>query len=201
LNQDSLRLDADDRRRERAAVAGLLSAFREENVPALPKALSEVEATYAWRQALRACARLQEAPEGIRKAFLPIWLDFGDTLRSHVADDLTLIRALRVLLPAYEGDPVTLFRGESLGNRTRRTYGLSWSSDRHVAAAFARNSADRYEGGTVVLEGVAPPEAIISAPGLLLPEKSVDEYVVDRRRLSKVSVLERFPNSVRNRRA
>lgn len=194
MNQASLRLDAGDRRRERAAVAGLLSAIREEDVPAIAGALSEVEATSAWRPALRACARLHGAPEAVRRRFLLIWLDFGDTLRSHVADDLTLIRALRVLLPAYEGGPVPLFRGESLGNRARRTYGISWSSDRQVAADFARNSANRYEGGTVVLQVLAPPEAIISAPGLMLPQQSVDEYLVDRRQLPKVSVVDRFAN-------
>lgn len=194
MNHGSPGLDGDDRRRERAAVAALLSAIREEDVSALAEALSEIDTSYAWKQAFRACARLQGAPRGIREALLTFWLDFGDTLRSHVADDLTLIRALHVLLPIYNGGPVTLFRGESVGNRARRTYGMSWSSDRHVAAGFARNSADKYAGGTVVLEVLAPPEAIISAPGLLLPATSVDEYVVDRRRLPKVSVLERFSN-------
>jgi hypothetical protein len=65
-----------------------------------------------------------------------------------------------------------------------------------VAEQYATNRADRYQDGTVLVETLAPPEAILSAPALLLPddENAGEEYVVDRRRLGKVRVVSRFAN-------
>jgi hypothetical protein len=47
-----------------------------------------------------------------------------------------------------------------------------------------------------LVETLAPPEAILSAPALLLPDdaNAGEEYVVDRRRLGKVRVVSRFAN-------
>jgi hypothetical protein len=44
-----------------------------------------------------------------------------------------------------------------------------------------------------VLETYAPHDAIICAPGLLNNSYGEDEFIVDRRRLKRVDVLERFP--------
>lgn len=171
--------------------------MRDGDGAALLDSIHEIESTGVWELAIKECRRLGDAPDEIRAKFLCIWIAFGDSLRSNVNKDFSLIAGLRVLLPPYAGGPVQLFRGESFGNRKRRTYGMAWSSDRQVATAFARNRADLYEGGTVLLETVAAPEAVISAPALLLPGASVDEYVVDRRRLRAVRVLERFKNPAR----
>ena len=50
----------------------------------------------------------------------------------------------------------------------------------------------KFEGGSVLLEAKASSEAIISAPALLGDYYGEEEYIVDRRRLSAVKVLERF---------
>ena len=144
-----------DRRRERAAVAALAKACGDD-VAALLDAIAEVQAASAWKPAFRACGRLGDAPQRVRMAFLDIWIAWGEQLRSNMANDFVTLAALRVLLPPYEGGPVRLFRGESLGNQQRRTYRMSWSADEEIAAGFARNSADRYGGGTVLIETLAP---------------------------------------------
>jgi hypothetical protein len=82
--------------------------------------------------------------------------------------------------------------GSSWRERTRRTYGFSWTQRRNIAESFAdhwRQDADG--GGGVILETVAPPEAI------LLVRKDEDYYdeaevVVDPFRLRAVSVAERL---------
>src|SRR4051794_29135699 len=119
----------EDRRRERAATSGFVRAVRQGDVAAFYDAMEEVETTWGWRPAFRACARLDNAPDEIRAVFLRMWLTAGETLRSNIGDDLVLLPALRVLLPPYTGGSVRLFRGDSFGNRLRRTYGMSWSSD------------------------------------------------------------------------
>jgi hypothetical protein len=65
-------------------------------------------------------------------------------------------------------------------------------------ASVARQIAERREyrigtGGSVVLETLAPPNAIICAPALLDDRYAEEEYIVDRRRLTLVKVIDRFP--------
>jgi hypothetical protein len=80
---------------------------------------------YGWRQAMRAVANTP-APDDFRPWFLQQWIRNGDHIRSEVSDDLVLINALWSLLPRYIGPaPLTLYRGDSLWNRRRRTYGLA----------------------------------------------------------------------------
>jgi hypothetical protein len=48
------------------------------------------------------------------------------------------------------------------------------------------------DGGSVLLEAFAPREAIVCAPGLLDDRYGEQEYVVDRRLLKAITVIERF---------
>lgn len=87
-----------------------------------------------------------------------------------------------------------LYRGEGAVNRKRRTYGLSWSSTKMLARAFAETSNYRCaNGGSVLLATLAAPEAIICAPALISDNYAEQEFIIDRRRLGKVHVEERFP--------
>ena len=117
---------------------------------------------------------------------------YGDGWRSKVNDDLLVVDVLRCLLPPYKGPGLTLYRGDSAFNRRRRTYGMSWSASRSVAADFAQRNRRLYSDGSVLLEAEAPPDAIVFAPALHVNDYAEDEYVVDRRRLRNVRVLERF---------
>src|SRR4051794_18188634 len=71
-----------------------------------------------------------------RRKMLESWNAYGDGYRDAISDDLTLVRLMRVLLPRYQGGPLTLFRGEGAPNRRHRTYGMSWTTDRKVAEYF-----------------------------------------------------------------
>ena len=117
----------------------------------------------------------------------------GDHVRQDVNNDLALADALRVLLPPHLGPAVTLYRGESAWNRRRRKYGLSWSATAEVARQYASSGTYRtFAGGAVLLETFARPEAIICAPLMHDDRYSEQEYLVDRRRLRAVMVLERY---------
>jgi hypothetical protein len=57
----------------------------------------------------------------------------------------------------------------------------------------ARGQYRTYEGGSVVISTMAPPEAIISIPGLEHDRfQAENEYLVDRRRLEVVEVAKRL---------
>jgi hypothetical protein len=62
-----------------------------------------------------------------------------------------------------------------------------------VARGFANGHWRTFNGGSVVISTLAPREAIISVPGLEHERfEAENEYLVDRRRLKAVDVLERF---------
>jgi hypothetical protein len=144
-----------------------------------------------WRDFMRKVAKANPSDD-FRKFFLRLWLRDGDTIRLGVDDDLVLCDGLRSLLPRYAGPTLTLYRGDSARNRRRRTYGLSWSANRDTARGHAMGVWRSSEGGSVLLEAKVSSEAIISAPALLGDYYGEEEYIVDRRRLSAVKVLERF---------
>ncbi|WP_157959875.1 hypothetical protein [Devosia submarina] len=185
----------DDRHEEWSKVVTLVEAINHSDAAAFESAFVEVANAWLLEPAMKACARLQSVSPDIRTSFLKFWLTHGDTMRSQVASDLILIGGLRTLLPPYQGEPVQLFRGETAGNRQRRTYGMSWSAQRSVAESYASVRADRNDGGMVVLGTFAPTEAIISAPGLIVPGINEGEYIVDRRKLGEILVLARVKHS------
>jgi hypothetical protein len=109
--------------------------------------------------------------------------------------------ALRVLFPPYQGSAMRLWRGAAARElRLRKLYGPSWSANIEEADFFAR-CFQTCPGGSVVLETLAPAEAIISAPCLTGPyfedahgKRQYDEreYLVDGRRLNTVRVVRRY---------
>jgi hypothetical protein len=134
------------------------------------------------------------APDDFRFWFLvKVWIEQGDHIRSEVDDDLVLNKALWSLLPRYIGPaPLTLYRGETLFNRRRRTYGQAWTTDMEIARNVALGPFRSFEGGSVLLKTTASRRAIISAPAHGEDRYGEQEYLVDRRRLERVEVVERF---------
>jgi hypothetical protein len=121
-----------------------------------------------------------------------VWVEHGDHIRSEVDDDLVLNKALWSLLPRYIGPaPLTLYRGEALGNRSRRTYGQAWTTDVEVARNVALGTFRSFEGGSVLLKTTASGQAIISAPAHGEDRYREQEYLVDRQRLGCVEFVER----------
>ena len=83
----------------------------------------------------------------------------------------------------------------------RRTYGMSWTADEDVARQFAQRTARDVIGGSVLLRCVAPANAIVSAVAINDGRYCEREYVVDRRHLGWVEVLERFKIDIDRMRA
>jgi hypothetical protein len=98
------------------------------------------------------------------------------------------------VLPPYKGPAITLYRGDGARNRQRRTYGLSWTSNPDVAEAFAKGLYRNSMGGSVILQADVPAEAIICHVAADADHDRYDEaeYLVDRRRLGRVKVIERL---------
>lgn len=186
----------DQRRREREerrVIAALLDATRRGDRATLVDLIGQIDyVCFGWKRVFQRLARLDRVSRDMQWMWLQFYIQWGEHTRVEVGDDLLLIRALRVLLPPYRGPAVTLFRGEGARNRHRRTYGLSWTSEREVAEDFANRDWRTSVGGSVLLQTRAPPAAIICAPHRLDNRFGEREYLVDRRRLDGVTVLKRF---------
>ena len=141
------------------------------------------------------------ASERFRSGFLEFFMSFGDSLRSEVNDDLALLDVLRLLLPRYLGPPMILFRGQQALSSRERSYGTSWSESKEVADAYAQTGLCRAsKSGSVLLRTQAPTQAIICAICDHADDRYHEkEFIVDRRRLAKVNVLERYPRQERFR--
>jgi hypothetical protein len=161
-----------------------------------------------WEQE-RQIAQHGPVSKRTQQVFLRFYARFGHFVRLEIGDDLALVDVLRVLLRSYEGPAVTLYRGEGDGYRNsiavslyqqlrRRNrkpqslpYGISWTTNREAANDYTMSHRfDPYRGG-VILQTLAPPEAIICRVPLSV--NSQDEYVVDPRCLQGVERV-RLPN-------
>ena len=133
-----------------------------------------------WSLALREFA---DAP-ALKAAFMRAWVQFKD-FPVATGDYALMCRVARVLLPPYRGPTLRLFRAATRLERRRRAYGLSWTSNFTAAERLAENRRG------VVLETIAAPEAVIAkiiyGPDLA-NYRGESEYVVDRRRLSRVTI-------------
>jgi hypothetical protein len=176
-------------RPEGPRVRQFIGAIKSGDVIAFGKALFDVLEKGVASEAFRAVARLDEVPATIRHAFPSYWIEDGNSIRMEVDDDGVLTAAMRKLLPPYRGPGMVLFRGDSASNHSQGSHGLSWSSDEDVARSFAEGRWRVVDGGSVLLRCVASPEAIIWTPS---DDNGESEYVVDRRRVTRVEVLERF---------
>jgi hypothetical protein len=99
----------------------------------------------------------------------------------------------RVLMPRNDrpAESLRLYRGAGWQERRRRLYGFSWTTRLNHARSFAEHWRQGQSGG-VILETLAPPDAILLVRD---DEGYYDEaeVVVDPFRLGKVTVCERLP--------
>jgi hypothetical protein len=150
-----------------------------------------------WRHAFKAVAKGRRPNSQIQKMFLRVWIE-SKSIQRRVGDDRVCLDALRLLCPRYQGASVRLFRGDSFENRCHRTYGIAWSADRDTAMRFAREPwHNGRKGGSVLLETLAPREAIISSTHLIGDHYGEQEYLLDRRRLKSVKVIDRYQTETR----
>src|SRR4051794_31502123 len=124
------------------------------------------------------------------------WIRHGEAVRDGVNDDRLLIAGLRALLPQYEGPSIALFRGETMWNHRRRSYGVSWSAEEAVADCFAQGDCRAVEGGSVLLRVMAPPDAIICDTRIFPQHRDYEaEVIVDRRLLRGLTILRPYPQA------
>jgi hypothetical protein len=200
--------EREQRKRDRQRVTRLLKAIQQGDSESFYNNLTAD--VMPWEMALRRLAKLRDVPLEFQQAFQSAWIE-TKTIPLKVRSHSILCAALRVMFSPYVGPAVQLFRGAGFTEAKRRCYSLSWTVDRVTAERFARDYS-ALSSGSVVLETIAPPAAIIaqvSYPEPLTgaereeilrahPNAQISEYhderefLVDRRRLERIIVAQRF---------
>jgi hypothetical protein len=118
-----------ERRKARKAATAFANVCKAGDADKLYHAACRLNECLAWRLAMVKVARLPRVISEIQAAFHAIWVE-SKMLPLRVGDRRALASALRILFPCdYSGPPITLYRGTSGGERRRRLYGFSWTTD------------------------------------------------------------------------
>ncbi|WP_395066515.1 hypothetical protein [Paraburkholderia silvatlantica] len=138
-----------------------------------------------WRDLIRELSACPPKEPEIADRFHTQWHVSSHFIRELVADDELLMDMLWVWLPRYEGPHLVLYRGENIDRFRDGKIGTAWSDQRETARMFASGLNNTGQGG-VILNVVAPSEAIIAGPS----EHSANwlrerEFTVDWRKLDK----------------
>jgi hypothetical protein len=182
-----------ERQEARQAAQLFIDACQSGDVDALSHAthLLNTCTVGGWTFAMRTLARGIQVHRDIPPAFLTVWIQTKSML-SHFDESLVLIKGLRAIFPRYDGPPIKVFRGERFSKSKKGRVGISWTTDKAVAEAFAMDSRRCGEGGSCVIQTTAPAEAIIGSTDAVGDFYNEKEILVDRRKLTRVRIVESF---------
>ena len=92
-----------------------------------------------------------------------LWTVNGGHLRRKIKDDNLVATVLGIVLPGYNGEGLTLYRGECRFLYESGQSGFCWTPKIEVAIKFARG-LNSIESGGVLLKAYAHRMAILAAP-------------------------------------
>jgi hypothetical protein len=178
------------------AVRDVVRAVLTDDLQLLYSAFERLHQYLLWPDAMRALRQAGAyASPRMQREFLAIYLEHGIGVHRQLLSDGDAVGALRLLVPPYSGPSMQLYRGDAAWTYRNRTYGLNWTPDRDAATSHA-HTWQLHPGGGILLQADAPSQAIISAPFLLedapVLAKAEAQYIVDRRRLRNVRVIQEF---------
>lgn len=178
---------------EKAAIDYILTSLLGGPSEDLRRAFDAMRSVKSYRRLIKHAAKTQDVPQEFREHFHTAWTVEGFRWRDAVDDDKLLSRALRAILTPYEGESLTLFRGEQSVRFDAGRLGFNWTPKRKVAEMFASGLCSLYDGGGVLLKATAPTAAIVASPGAHSQYLSEDEFVIEPGFLIDVTELVRHP--------
>jgi len=148
-----------------------------------------------WRAAFEYIDQHATSVHFDKSATHTLWTVNGGHLRNKIRDDALILRVLKKTMPGYQGNGLTLYRGECKFLYEQQKIGFCWSPDIEVAKCFARG-LNALESGGVLLKTHVPAEAILAGPNdhsaLQMREF---EYTCDPTNLQEIEVLQWFPKA------
>ena len=141
-----------------------------------------------WQQTFEYVLQIADATAFQRQKILQLWLQYGGDLRARTKNDALILAVLHKTLPRYQGDGLTLYRGESWWLFEQQQIGFCWTPDEQLARKYAQR-INAIESGGILLKAFAPTEAILA--GNAQPDKN--SWICDPSRLLRMTTLGYFP--------
>jgi hypothetical protein len=145
-----------------------------------------------WRELLRGLIATPPHDAEMAASFHTQWHVCHHFVRELVDDDELLLDMLWVWLPRYQGSARLLYRGENIARLAAGRVGFGWSDDEETARMFARG-LNAVQSGGVILQTLAPVEAIIAGPSRHSLWLQENEFTLDTRLLGKIVRGQTFP--------
>ncbi len=124
------------------------------------------------------------------------WIVSGGHLRDKVRDDKLVLSVLRLYLSGYDGEGLTLYRGECRFLFESSQIGFCWTPKREIAEMFASGLNAPEPGGGVLLRGYAPTEAVLAGPSeYSWTAKNEAEHTCDPTLIERIELIGEFPSS------
>ncbi|MDY0223170.1 MAG: hypothetical protein RBR67_18735 [Desulfobacterium sp.] len=121
-----------------------------------------------------------------------LWTVSGGHLRRKIKDDRLIANVLSVALPGYNGEGLTLYRGECHFLYETGKIGFCWTPKIKVATMFA-SGLNAIESGGVLLKAYAPTKAIFSSPNEHSAKQMQEfEYTCNPYLLENIEVIDTY---------
>ena len=143
---------------------------------------------HLWQQTFEYVLQIADAKAFQHQKILQLWLQYGGDLRARIKNDALVLAVLHKTMPGYQGDGLTLYRGESWGLFEQQQIGFFWTPDEQLASKYAQG-INAIESGGILLKAFAPTEAILA--GNAHPDKN--SWICDPNQLLRMTTLGYFP--------
>lgn len=145
-----------------------------------------------WKEAFEVISKTHGDLEFAKNKVHTLWTVNGGHLRRKVKDDNLMTKVLSVALPGYDGEGLTLYRGECCFLYESGQIGFCWTPKIEVATKFAKGP-NSIESGGVLLKAYAPSTAILAAPNKHSTEQMHEhEYICDPNLLESLELVTRY---------
>ena len=151
-----------------------------------------VTAQQRWRSYASSFIEEKSISADAVEHFGTYWIEGGHRIREQIADDPVLVRLLRHVLPAYDGEGLELYRGENRGRWDSGRIGLAWTQNLETARMFG-SGLNAVGTGGVLLKGRFDVGAIISGLNRHSVYLGEGQFTVDPFASATISAVEFYP--------
>ncbi len=141
-----------------------------------------------WRAAFALLAQLPHDTVFDKPRIAACWRQVGGDIRAMLRDDALCLQVLRLAMPGYHGEGLTLYRGESWFLFDEHSIGLCWTTSEDLARRYA-SGVNAVDSGGVLLRAYAPAAAVLAAPS----QAEDPVWLCDPSQLLRLTTLALFP--------
>lgn len=109
--------------------------------------LNAIHKRSRWVEFLNTILKDGSATPALKEAFHLKWIESGHFIREKVNNDEILTKLLVTLLPKYEGEAVTIYRGKNEDRFNSGSIGFCWTQDRELLRCLVADSTHVNPGG------------------------------------------------------